>query len=188
MGWRQKPSSSTAGQGHVMADNDPRAGMVLAPHHVGIHVTSLEDALPFFVNLLGLEVSFRWRPRAPYLATLLAAPDYDIEAVVLRIPGSSFAVELVEFRHLSLPVADARSAAPGTVHLSLAVSDVEEIAGRLRAAGYTLLSEPVTPSIGPIRGGKVVLVLGPDGVRVELIESPNSLHGLGDTRPDGIDS
>ena len=35
----------------------------------------------------------------------------------------------------------------------------------------------VEPTIGPIRGGRVVLVLRPDGVRVELIQISNWLHG-----------
>jgi catechol 2,3-dioxygenase-like lactoylglutathione lyase family enzyme len=152
---------------------------VLAPHHIGIHVTSIDNALPFFVDVLGLEVAFRWAPRAPYLGTLLAAPEYEMEAVVLRIAGATFAVELVHFGHVSSPVADARNAAPGTAHLALAVADIEDMCRRVKEAGYELLSEPVEPTIGPIRGGKVVLVLGPDGVRVELIESPNWLHGSG---------
>lgn len=150
---------------------------VHAPHHIGIHVTSIDDALPFFVDVLGLEVAFRWTPQAPYLKTLLAAPDYEMEAVVLRIAGSTFAVELVHFGHVSTPVADAKNAAPGTAHLALAVADIEDVCRRVKEAGYELLSDPVEPTIGPIRGGKVVLVLGPDGVRVELIQSPNWLYG-----------
>jgi len=150
---------------------------VLAPHHIGIHVTSIDDALPFFVDVLGLEVAFRWTPRAPYLETLLAAPDYEMEAVVLRIAGSTFAVELVHFGHVSAAVADARNAAPGTAHLALAVADIEDMCRRVKEAGYGLLSDPVEPTIGPIRGGKVVLVLGPDGMRVELIQSSNWLYG-----------
>ncbi len=150
---------------------------VLAPHHIGIHVTSIDDALPFFVDVLGLEVSFRWTPRAPYLETLLAAADYDMEAAVLRVPGSSFAVELVCFGHVSAPVAAARDAAAGTAHLALAVADIDDMCERITQAGYELLSPPVQPTIGPICGGKVVLAIGPDGVRVELIQSPNSLHG-----------
>lgn len=157
------------------ADGQPTP-MVLAPHHIGIHVTSIDDALPFFVDVLGLEVAFRWSPRAPYLGTLLAAPEYEMEAVVLRIAGSTFAVELVHFGHISSPLADARNAAPGTAHLALAVADIDDMCRRVQEAGYELLSDPVEPTIGPIRGGKVVLVLGPDGVRVELIQSPNWLH------------
>lgn len=150
---------------------------VLAPHHIGIHVSSIDEALPFFVDVLGLEVSFRWKPRAPYLETLLAATDYDMEAAVLRVPGSSFAVELVHFKHVSTPAAAAQDAAAGTAHLALAVADIDDMCQRVTQAGYELLSEPVQPTIGPIRGGKVVLAIGPDGVRVELIQSSNSLHG-----------
>ncbi|MFF2995152.1 VOC family protein [Streptomyces sp. NPDC057950] len=160
----------------VQQPSKQSAPRVVAPHHIGIHVTSIDAALPFFVDVLGLEVAFRWSPRAPYLGTLLADPGYEMEAVVLRVAGSTFAVELVHFGHISVRAADARSAAPGTAHLALAVSDVDAMCRRVREAGYELLSDPVVPTIGPICGGKVVLVLGPDGVRVELIESPRWLH------------
>ncbi|WP_077798298.1 VOC family protein [Streptomyces sp. JHA26] len=152
---------------------------VVAPHHIGIHVTSVDAALPFFVDVLGLELAFRWAPRAPYLGTLLADPEYTMEAAVLRVAGSTFAVELVHFGHVSVQAAEARHAAPGTAHLALAVSDVDAMCRRVREAGFELLSDPVVPTIGPIRGGKVVLVLGPEGVRVELIESPRWLHDTG---------
>lgn len=154
----------------------PSFPTVVAPHHVGIHVSSIDAALPFFVDVLGLEVAFRWSPRAPYLETLLADPGYEMEAAVLRVAGSAFAVELVHFGHVSAQAADARDAATGTAHLALAVSDIDAMCRRVREAGYELLSDPVVPSIGPLRGGKVVLVIGPDGVRVELIESSNWLH------------
>ncbi|MFF7970888.1 VOC family protein [Streptomyces sp. NPDC007905] len=154
---------------------------VLAPHHIGIHVTSIDEALPFFVDVLGLEVAFRWSPRAPYLGTLLDDSEYEMEAVVLRIEGSTFAVELVHFGHVSAQAADARNAAAGTAHLALAVTDIEDMCRRVKEAGFELLSDPVVPTIGPIRGGKVVLALGPDGIRVELIQSPNWLHGSGPT-------
>ena len=154
---------------------------VLAPHHIGIHVSSIDAALPFFVDVLGLEISFRWKPRAPYLETLLAAADYDMEAVVLRVPGSSFAVELVKFGHVTAPPAAASEAAAGTAHLALAVVDIDDMCRRITEAGFELLSKPVRPTIGPICGGKVVLAVGPDGVRIELIESPNSLHGAEDS-------
>jgi catechol 2,3-dioxygenase-like lactoylglutathione lyase family enzyme len=104
-----------------------------------------------------------------------------MEAVVLRIAGSTFAVELVHFGHVSAQAADARNAASGTAHLAVAVADIEDMRRRVEEAGYELLSDPVVPTIGPIRGGKVVLVLGPEGIRVELIESSNWLHGTGPT-------
>ncbi|MGC4795753.1 VOC family protein [Micromonospora saelicesensis] len=157
--------------------NEQPCDAVLGAHHIGIHVTSIDDALPFFVDALGLEVSFRWKPQAPYLAELLAAPGYKMEAAVLRVPGTSFAVELVHFGHVTAPPAEARHAAAGTAHLALAVIDIDYMCQRITRAGYELLSDPVQPTIGPIRGGRVVLAIGPDGVRVELIQSPHSLHG-----------
>ena len=47
----------------------------------------------------------------------------------------------------------------------------------LRDQGVRTVSEPVTPTVGPNKGGKVVYILDPDGVRIELIESQLTLAG-----------
>jgi len=43
------------------------------------------------------------------------------------------------------------------------------------------VSEPVTPTIGPNEGGRVVYMIDPDGFRIEFIESAGS---FGEYDPD----
>ncbi len=42
--------------------------------------------------------------------------------------------------------------------------------------GVKSVSPPVTPTIGPNKGGKAVYLIDPDGFRVELIQSATSLR------------
>ena len=40
--------------------------------------------------------------------------------------------------------------------------------------GVKSVSAPVTPTIGPNKGGRAIYMIDPDGVRVELIQSSKS--------------
>jgi hypothetical protein len=47
---------------------------------------------------------------------------------------------------------------------------------RLKSHGVDSVSTPVTPTIGPNRGGRAVYMIDPDGVRVELIETAGTFE------------
>jgi lactoylglutathione lyase len=151
-------------------------GDIVGPHHIGLHVSSLDTSLAFYAELLGFEIAFRWAPDAPYIAELLGEPDARMEAAILRLPNSDIVLELVEFKHRRADRADARSAVPGTTHIGLAVQGVDRLHQRLVDAGVKSISAPVTPTMGPNMNGRVVFVLDPDGVRIELTESSRWLH------------
>ena len=51
---------------------------------------------------------------------------------------------------------------------------------RLASAGVKSVSAPVTPTIGPNKGGRAVYLIDPDGFRVELIQTATS---FGDYKP-----
>jgi catechol 2,3-dioxygenase-like lactoylglutathione lyase family enzyme len=138
---------------------------------VGLHVADLERSLHFYRDLLGFEVVFQWNPQAPYIATLVGYPEPDLHAAVLRAPGSDLLLELSQFRRLRLEPVDAARALPGTAHIGFTISNLDEAYRQLTGHGVSSVSAPVTPTIGPNKGGRVVNVLDPDGIRVELIES-----------------
>jgi lactoylglutathione lyase len=141
-------------------------------HHAGITVQSLETSLAFYQGALGFELVFAWNPSAPYIGRLVGYPSVDLHAVVLRVPGSDLFLELLEYRAVPGAPIDPANANPGTVHLAFYVDDVEGLYAKLKAQGVASLSDPVTPTIGPNKGGKAVYMVDPDGVRVELIQTP----------------
>jgi lactoylglutathione lyase len=145
---------------------------IRATQHVGLHVTDLERSLHFYRDLLGFEVVFQWNPKAPYLSTLVGYPDPDIHAAILRPPGSNVLLELAHYRGVRAESVDAARALPGTAHIGFTVTNLDSLFDHLKAQGVGSVSEPVTPSIGPNKGGRVVNMLDPDGIRVELVESP----------------
>jgi lactoylglutathione lyase len=149
-------------------------------HHTGLQVESLDRSIAFYRDVLGFEETFRWNPRAPYIGELVGYPDVDLHAAILKMPGSGTFLELLEYRNVERQAVDTATANPGTAHIAFFVDDLDTLYEELRSAGIASVSEPVTPTIGPNKGGRAVYMIDPDGIRVELIQSN---VGFGDYKP-----
>lgn len=163
-------------EGQSVVDVTHREASVGALHHVGVTVTSLERSLAFYKDVLGFEEVFAWNPRAPYIGTLVGYPEVDLHAAVLRLPGSSGMLELLEYRNVDQAPIDSRNGNPGTCHIAFFVSNLDSLFERLSGQGIESVSGPVTPTIGPNRGGRAVYMIDPDGVRIELIETTRTFE------------
>ena len=124
--------------------------------HVGIAVTSVTEALPFYRDVLGLS------PGRPETA--------DGATIVSLHFGDGAAVELLEPIDPQSPVAKfLAKRGPGIHHICYRVSDLEAALQRCRAAGYQLIDE--TPRRGA--GGRRIAFLHPkttNGILLELTE------------------
>lgn len=144
---------------------------ILRPHHMGIQVADLERSVAFYRDVLGFEVAFAWNPQAQYIRDMVGYPEVDIHAAILRLPDSSVFLELLEYRNVERHPVDTRTANPGTAHIAFFVDDLDVLYADLTARGVGSVSPPVTPTIGPNKGGRAVYMLDPDGVRVEFIQT-----------------
>lgn len=147
-------------------------GEIVGHHHTGIQVTDLEKSLTFYCDLLGLELLLRWNRTAPYIETFSGYPGVDMHGAILRMPDSEAILEILEYRNVERQAIDPSTANPGTAHIAFRVDDCDALYDRLTAQGVKSVSRPVTPSIGPNQGGRTVLILDPDGFRVELLQPP----------------
>lgn len=143
---------------------------VIRPHHVGIQVADLERSIAFYRDLLGFELLFRWNPQLDYVRTVTGYPDADIHAAVLAFPGDTgVTLEILEYRDVEKTPVDTRTANPGTAHIAVVVDDLDALYADLTAKQVRSVSPPVTPTAGPNAGGRLVYLIDPDGIRVELI-------------------
>jgi lactoylglutathione lyase len=138
---------------------------------MGLQVADLARSVAFYRDVLGFEEVFAWNPRAPYIGELVGYPDVDLHAAILRPPNSEVFLELLEYRNVDRLPIDTRTANPGTAHIAFFVDDLESLYADLHARGVPSVSDPVTPTIGPNKGGRAVYMIDPDGIRVELIQS-----------------
>jgi len=150
-------------------------------HHTGFTVRSLDRSLAFYCDVLGFELAFRWNPQAPYIGTLVGYPQVDLHGAIVWLPGTDICLELLEYRNIEQVPVDMRNGNVGNGHIAFNVDDLAAFWLVLQARGVASVSEPVTPTIGPNKGGKAIYLIDPDGFRVELIESAQA---FGAFKPD----
>ena len=123
--------------------------------HVGIAVKRIDELLPFYRDVLGLQDSPLDDSDGARIAGL-AAGDSLVELLEPRDPGSPIAKFL-----------DKRG--PGIHHICFTVDDLDATLARCRSAGITLIDE--TPRVGA--EGKRIAFLHPKstgGILIELSE------------------
>ncbi|HWA17361.1 MAG TPA: VOC family protein [Devosia sp.] len=140
-------------------------------HHTGFTVKSLERSVAFYRDTLGFELAFQWNPQAPYIGELVGYPEVDLHGAILRLPGTDVCLELLEYRNVEQVPVDMHNGNIGNGHIAFNVDNLLELYAELTRKGVKSVSPPVTPTIGPNKGGKAVYLIDPDGFRVELIES-----------------
>lgn len=124
--------------------------------HLGIAVASIDEALPFYENLLELRAAAREDVLAEQVAVaMLLAGNSRIELLEPTTPESPIAKFLAKH-------------GPGLHHVALRVPDLHAAVMRLKTAGATLLNEPRTGA-----GGHQYVFVHPrsaGGVLLELIQ------------------
>jgi catechol 2,3-dioxygenase-like lactoylglutathione lyase family enzyme len=148
-------------------------GRVIALEHVAIQVSDIERSMRFYQEHLGFELVFRVSRSEPYVQRVVGYhPDVTLEIAELSIPGTDVRLEIIEYRNVERTPIDPATANPGTMHFSLFVDDLMEIYERLSGAAVAFVSEPQHSDAGHLKGGIVVYMKDPDGIRVELVQRP----------------
>jgi len=123
--------------------------------HVGIAVTSITDALPFYRDVLGMSPGHPETADGARIVSLHFGP-VDVELLEPSDPASPIARFLAK-------------RGPGIHHVCYRVPDLDAALTRCKAAGYRLVDE--TPRRGA--GGRRIAFLHPtstNGILLELTE------------------
>jgi catechol 2,3-dioxygenase-like lactoylglutathione lyase family enzyme len=136
--------------------------------NVGIVVESLEDAIPFFLEL-GLELEGRAMVEGEWAGRVTGLADQRVEMAMMRTPDGHSRLELSRF--LTPPtVADHRNApvnSLGYLRVMFAVDDIEDTLDRLYEHGAQLLSNEVVQYEDSYR---LCYIRGPEGLLIGLAE------------------
>ena len=125
--------------------------------HIGVAVTSIEESLPFYTEVLGLE-----------LVGIEEVPDQKLRVAFLKIGQSN--IELLESTSPDGSVAKfLENRGPGIHHLAFAVDDVAKELEAVKSRGIRVIDE--TPRIGA-HGAKIAFLhpKSGGGVLIELCQ------------------
>jgi lactoylglutathione lyase len=135
--------------------------------HVGICVTDLQQSLRFYCDGLGFEKGEAFPIDSTFAAALEVAPEVTLTSQFIRREG--IAVELLHFTSPDPTGSPSEHRNQlGLTHLSFYVDDVDATIAALVAAGGTLIESTRTT----LEGIDLVFLHDPDGVRVELMQTP----------------
>jgi len=148
-----------------------------APRAVGIgilhlNVANLQQSLTFYRDVLGMELT---APLAPPRAggALVSEPGAMLQAAILKVPGGTFSMELVEWTGTPLRPNKPRIQDPGEIMLAMNVRDLDAKLAAARKAGFRVLTKHGVPFVNEGRGGRnrAVMIADPDGFITELVEN-----------------
>jgi catechol 2,3-dioxygenase-like lactoylglutathione lyase family enzyme len=137
-------------------------------NHVGITVTDLEVSQAFYVDVVGMELVLRgFRTGGEWFDTLTENSGAVIDAALLS--AGEMTLQLVQYHEAGNPEAVTGHNRVGNLHLSFDVEDVE--AEHARLAKRPELRATAIVQL-PVEGYRSFYVRDPDGVPVELMETP----------------
>ncbi|MFG3108763.1 nitroreductase/quinone reductase family protein [Streptomyces tendae] len=148
-----------------------------AVHHIAYTVPDLEQAVTFFVDVIGAELAYRLGPvedrEGDWMTRKLGVhPRASAHIAMLRL-GPVTNLELFEYTAPDQDRRRPRNSDWGGHHLAIHVDDVDKAAAHLREVpGVTILGEPETITDGPITGDRWVYFTTPWGLHMELINMP----------------
>jgi catechol 2,3-dioxygenase-like lactoylglutathione lyase family enzyme len=144
--------------------------------HTGITVSSLKEALDFWVDVLGFQHLYTWTfENTPFIENLVGVPGTTVS--VAMVEGYGHRIELLEYQApADRKVFKPRSCDVGSVHIALYVEDMDAALARVAEAAWMPVAEPQTVEDGERQGMRLIYLRGPDGVTIEFIQNAPTLR------------
>ncbi|CDX51444.1 conserved hypothetical protein [Mesorhizobium plurifarium] len=144
--------------------------------HIGFTVPDLDEAVRFFVEVIGCEPFYElgpFRSDGDWMETHL---NVHPRTVMKRLKflrcrhGSNF--EIFEYSAPDQDGTQPRNSDVGGHHLAFYVDDIDDAVAYLRSHGVRVLGEPTVRTEGPSAGQSWVYFLSPWGMQLELVSFP----------------
>jgi len=139
--------------------------------HVGITVSDLDTAAEFYVTLTGGRLIGPYRRSGPRIDAVTGHPGAVVSQAFVEAPEGGALIELLHYGGVPESRIDPDNAHVGAAHVALEVHDLDSVIASARALGFEPLSDPIIGGEGPFEGRRLLYVVGPDQVRLELVET-----------------
>lgn len=145
--------------------------------HIGFTVPDLNEAIDFFVNVIGCEPFFELGPLKSDDDWMQVHLNVHPAAVAKRVKflrsgfGANF--EVFEYSAPDQNRAQPRNSDIGGHHIAFYVDDIDAAIAYLKAKGIRVLGDPTVRTSGPNGGQTWIYFLAPWGMQFELVSFPN---------------
>jgi catechol 2,3-dioxygenase-like lactoylglutathione lyase family enzyme len=144
--------------------------------HLGITVPKLDEAVKFFVDVIGCEAFYKLGPFKAdndwMQVHLNVNPRAEIPQMRLVRCGHGINLEIFEYASPDQSKTLPKNSDIGGHHLAFYVDDMGKAVEYLRAQGVKTLGEPTVMKEGPSAGETWMYFLAPWGMQLELVSYP----------------
>jgi catechol 2,3-dioxygenase-like lactoylglutathione lyase family enzyme len=170
-------ASALAGSGVAHADGIP--GM-RGHDHTGITVPDMQQALDFFVGVVGCKQALQFGPISDDKGTLMTdLVGVDAKAKIDKVTmvrcGYGSNIEIFQYEAPDQRDLKARNSDIGAFHIALYVDDVAKAKAYLDSKGIATRMGPVPMNDGPIAGQTIMYFQAPWGLQLEAISYPKGM-------------
>lgn len=145
--------------------------------HIGITVPNLDQAIDFFVNVIGCQPFYELGPFQSdddwMQVHMGVAPRTVMRRLKFLRCGHGSNLELFEYDTKDQKREHPLNSDVGGFHLAFYVDDFDAALRHLRAHGVRVMGEPTVRDSGPSAGQTWVYFLAPWGLQMELVSYPN---------------
>ena len=142
--------------------------------HVGFSVSSLDEAINFWVDGLGARLVRTGEMGGEFIGQVTGAHGAQVRMALVSLADQT--IELLEYRDLDQPRETSRPYDPGFAHLALVVDDLDAVLVRIGDHGWKAQGTPQEIAGGARAGTRLVYVVGPDGSTIEFMQPPPALN------------
>lgn len=159
----------------IAAESSGMPGM-RGTDHIGFTVPSLDEAIAFFVDVIGCEPIYELGPFHSTDDWMHTHLNVDPSAVMRRLRflrcahGSNF--EVFEYEAPGQRLEQPKNSDVGGHHLAFYVDDIDAAVAYLKSKGVRIQGEPTLRAAGPSAGQTWVYFLAPWGMQMELVSYP----------------
>ena len=145
--------------------------------HIGFTVPNLEEAVHFFVEVIGCEPFYELGPFRAHGNWMEEHLNVHPDAVMKRLKflrcRNGPNIEIFEYEAPDQNREQPRNSDVGGHHLAFYVDDIDAAVAYLKSKGVRVLGEPTVRTMGPSAGQSWVYFLAPWGMQLELVSFPN---------------
>lgn len=147
------------------------------PDHIGFTVPDINQAVNFFVDVIGCEAFYQLGPFADGKGNwmkdnLNVHPRAEIPAIRLLRCGNGSNLEVFEYSAPDQDTVQPKNSDIGGHHLAFYVGDMDAAVAYLKALGLEVLGDPKVMTSGPSAGESWVYFQSTWGMQLELVSYP----------------